>query len=58
MSLQDDAFDLLDELEGDQKKSFERIWKVFCQYEAENYKLSSIVNGMKKAIGEMFKEEE
>jgi hypothetical protein len=50
MSLQDDYFDLEAELKGESKKRFLRIWKAFCQIEAEYDDLCSLRSAVRAML--------
>lgn len=61
MSIQDDYFDLSEHLQKKGPKwaleSFNRIWEWGCENENDNEKLRPIVNNMREAISDMFKED-
>jgi hypothetical protein len=50
MSLQDDYFELDEELNGTQKKQLNRIWEAFCEMESEYDNLIRMKNLMRNAI--------
>ena len=58
MSIQDDYFDLMASLKGEDKKRFKRIWAWGCECENDNEKLRPIVNNMREAISLMFEKDE
>ena len=57
MNLQDDYFDLVRSLRGNNKAAFIRIWEAFCAMEAEYEKLCEIKQCFKKMVRLSFEDE-
>lgn len=58
MSIQDDYFDLMAELEGESKKAFERIWDAFVDMENEQESLLKIRGCFREMVELTFPQEE